>query len=88
MGDVLAREAASEHLDGLDGFPVDAGDVSVVGDSGPVAFEDGVAGLLAGVGIVLTVPGEAEACLFESEVEAAASGEERSDTGFLSRHPS
>lgn len=75
VADVLARETAGEDSDGLHVGPVDALDVSVVGDV-PVAFEDLVAGLLAAVRVVLGLPGGAQAgSAFQAEVEASAAGE-------------
>lgn len=58
VGDVLAREATTEHVDGLNLSPVNGGDVSVVGDAGPVTREDLVARLLTRLGIELPNAGE------------------------------
>jgi hypothetical protein len=37
IGDWLARESSGQNVNSLDGAPVDGGDVSVDGESGPVA---------------------------------------------------
>lgn len=68
----MAGEPAGENIDGLDTGPVDTGDVAVVGDVRPVAGEDLVAGLVAGFGVMLDVPGDPESGAFKPEVEPAA----------------
>lgn len=49
--DICTRESAREDVDGLDGIPVDLGDVAEVGNVRPVMLED-----LAGAGFDLTEP--------------------------------
>jgi hypothetical protein len=73
VGEVLAGEAAGEDVDGIGVEEVS--DVVVDGDVGAPAPEDALTG-----GIVFAGPSDVvEAGGFESEVEAAAAREERSD---------
>ena len=73
--DVLAGEAAAQHLDGFDIAPADRGDVAEVRGLGPVVGED------AGDGLVeLGKPDRAAAgVVFDGEVQAAVAAEQRSD---------
>jgi hypothetical protein len=74
-GHVLAREAAREHVYGLDGGPVDGGRVAVVGDAGVAVGED-----LAGAGVDLGVPGDSAAeDGLHAPLEAAVAAEQAPD---------
>jgi hypothetical protein len=42
----LAREATTQDIDGLDGAPVDRGDVAEVRDRGPIVVDDAGDGLM------------------------------------------
>jgi hypothetical protein len=80
-GDVLAGESAAEHIDRLDGAPVDYGDVSEVRGFGPVVEED------AGDGLVDF--GEPDGAgvedFLDGEVEATVPGEQRADAQATSQ---
>jgi hypothetical protein len=76
-GHVLTRETAGQHVHGLDGGPVDGGDVAEVGHVGVAVGED-----LAGAGVDLGVPGDgATEDGLDALLEAAVAGEETADAG-------
>jgi hypothetical protein len=80
VADVLAGESGGEHVDRLDLGPVDGGDVAVVGDIGPVVFEDASGVLVAVVGVVLAVPRDRAAeHVHDAQVEAAIAGAQAAD---------
>ncbi|KPI04487.1 hypothetical protein OK074_4621 [Actinobacteria bacterium OK074] len=81
-GQVLAGESGGQDTHGVRLVPVDALDVSVVGDAGPVAGEDP-----DGVRVALRVPdGVSSEGGPDAEVEAADSGEQAADREVSGRH--
>jgi len=75
-GDVLAGESAAEHIDRLDGAPVDRGNVAEVRVIGPVVGEDTADRL-----VDFREPnGASVEDLLDGEVEPAVPGEQRPDS--------
>jgi hypothetical protein len=71
-GHVLTGEPAAQHIDGLDGLPVDGGDVAQVQGVGPVVGEDASDRFVDfGEPDCLGTEG-----VFDGEVEPAVPGEE------------
>jgi len=74
-GEVLARKASSQDIDGIELIGVEGTDVGVNRDSGPVMAQDALA-----EGVLLAEPGGTEACAAEPEVKSAHAGEKAADS--------
>jgi hypothetical protein len=73
--EVLAGEAAAEHIDGFDICASELSHVGVARHAGPMPLKDA-----AGVGVGFAVPRDSHACPFEAELPSADAAEKPADT--------